>query len=110
MRVAVLAVLFVFAGICAASADFRTGNHWMASRPQAERFVLTRTHSTTVICRGDSSGLYDVNRARGLYHHFRCAANDRNRPGGFYAFDLWVIGPSARSNMRLSDAIWHVLH
>jgi hypothetical protein len=90
-----------------ANADFRTGNHWMSSRPAAERFLRVSVHATYAVCRGDSSGDYDINRGRGLYHHFGCALTVPGHPGGFFGVQLWVIGQDGNKNFRTTNISWH---
>lgn len=97
----------------AARADYRYGNHWVASpsllRQQmlqnAQRFRGPETgwawHRINFVrCTGDRTGEFDINRARGFYHHFWCAASMYGMQRYYVTFDAWWTG---RSTYRTSD-------
>lgn len=113
MRALVYTLLACLALPAAASADYRYDNHWTVTPKLAEQTLRQHGQQFTgpetgnrwqrinyVHCKGDPSHAYDVNRARGLYHHLWCAASLRGNSRVFATFDLWWVGDS---NYRTSD-------
>lgn len=109
-----VALALLLALPAAASADYRTGNHWVVA-PKAAASIL-RSHGqefrggvlspgwhqvNLVRCKGDAGPAYDVNRGRGLYHHLWCAASLYGESDHFATFDLWWTGQNAYRTSNL---------
>jgi hypothetical protein len=112
LKLLILALAAALAFPALASADFRTGNHWMVAPKAAASIIHNRgqrfrggpvTSWATVNyvhCTGDSGPAYDVNRGRGLYHHLWCAASLYGQAHVFVTFDVWWLG---QNNWRVTS-------
>lgn len=93
----------------AAQADYRTGNTWQVTSPGAQRALIGyrviidgRYYPVAAArCKGDRTGTYAIDRARGFYHHLWCGVAVRGSTAG-YAVDFWQTG-QGKYDYRLSN-------
>lgn len=102
MRKLVYTLALLLALPATASADYRNGNSWVATTPNAQHALVKYQrlrspetgnafrHVTYAKCVGDRSGDYPINRGRGMYHHMHCGVVVA---GGYvFSLDFWATG------------------